>query len=224
MNHWYELIKNFWVLLQQGQLPEVGRWNYFLLALLVAVEGPIVTLLGAAAASTGLMRVGYVFIAAAFGNLTADTLWYNLGYHGKVGTLLRVGRLIRLKQSHLDRLTLAMQKHALKILFLAKLTAGFMIPSLIATGLARIPWRRWFPVVLLGEMIWTGILVIIGYYTTETIKVLSGGIKFIMLISSIFFLVIMIWEGRRILFKTKEFNDAIHCIEDDDQNNAHPDH
>jgi membrane protein DedA with SNARE-associated domain len=216
MDHWIELLRNFWTLLQQGQLPEVGHWNYVLLAVLVAIEGPIATLLGAAAASGGLMRVWAVFVAAAAGNLTADTLWYMLGYHGKVETILRIGRLVRLKQKHLDRLTLVMQKHALKILFFAKLTAGFMIPSLIATGVARVPWKRWFPVVMAGEMIWTGMLIIIGYYTTEAIKVVENSIRLVIVAASILFLIVMIWQGRRILLKTGEFTDAFYDREDSD--------
>jgi len=209
MDKWIELLKSFWVLLQQGQLPEVGRWNYLLLAILVALEGPIATLLGAAAASAGLMRIWAVFVAAAAGNLTADMLWYLLGYYGKVDTALRLGRWAGLKRKHLDRLTVAMQKHALRILFFAKLTAGFMIPSLIATGLARIPWKRWFPVVFLGEMIWTGSLLLIGFYTTEAIKTVAHGIAVIVVGASILFLIVIIWQGRRILMKTKEFKEAI---------------
>ena len=210
MNNWLELLKTFWVLLQQGQLPEVGRWNYLLLAVLVAIEGPIATLLGAAAASAGLMRTWGVFIAAAAGNLTADTLWYLLGYYGKIDTALKLGRGIGLKRKHLDRLTVAMHEHALKILFFAKLTAGFMIPSLIATGLARIPWKRWFPVVFLGEMIWTGSLLLIGFYTTEAIKTVAHGIALIVVGASILFLIVIIWQGRRILMKTKEFTEAMY--------------
>jgi membrane protein DedA with SNARE-associated domain len=210
MTNWLELLKTFWVLLQQGHLPEVGRWNYFLLAVLVAIEGPIATLLGAAAASAGLMRTWAVFLAAATGNLAADTLWYLLGYYGKVDTALKLGRWMGLKRKHLDRLTLAMHEHALKILFFAKLTAGFMIPSLIATGLARIPWKRWFPVVFLGEMIWTGSLLLIGFYTTEAIKSVAQGIALIVVGASIFFLIVIIWQGRRILRSTKEFNDAMY--------------
>jgi membrane protein DedA with SNARE-associated domain len=210
MDKWIELLKTFWVLLQQGHLPEVGRWNYFLLAVLVAIEGPIATLLGAAAASAGLMRTWAVFVAAAAGNLTADTLWYLLGYYGKVDMALRLGRWAGLKRKHIDRLTVAMQKHALKILFFAKLTAGFMIPSLLATGLARIPWKRWFPVVFLGEMIWTGSLLLIGFYTTEAIKTVAHGIAVIVVGASILFLIVIIWQGRRILMKTKEFKEAIH--------------
>ena len=62
------------------------------MALLVVVEGPFATLLGAAAASAGWMRPGLVLIAAAVGNLTADSLWYTLGYAGKLEWVLRFGR------------------------------------------------------------------------------------------------------------------------------------
>ena len=202
MENWISYLQNIWLLLQQGQLPEVGHYNYVFLAILVAVEGPVATLLGAAAASAGLMRVWAVFLAAAIGNLTADTLWYLLGYHGKIDSMIRWLHWKWLKQRHLDRMTSVMQIHAVKILFFAKLTAGFMIPALIATGMARIPMRRWFPVLVLAEMIWTGTLVLIGYYTTEAIKDLTRGISFLVLGGSIFFLVIIFLEGRNILNKT----------------------
>ena len=214
MENWIVFFKNFWILLQHGQLPEVGHWNYIILGVLVAIEGPVATLLGAAAASAGMMRAWSVFMAAAIGNLTADTLWYLLGYYGRVDTLIRHVHWKWLKQKHLDRMTSAMQSHALKVLFFAKLTAGFMIPSLIATGMARIPWRRWFPVLLLGETIWTGTLVLIGYYTTEAIKDLSRGITFLVLGGSIFFLVIIILEGRNILMKTIDIK---HVLNEDEE-------
>jgi membrane protein DedA with SNARE-associated domain len=210
MEKFLEIINNFWVLLQQGHLPEVGRWNYLLLALIVAIEGPIATLLGAAAASAGLMRVSLVVLSAAVGNLTADTLWYLLGFTGKIDTAMRLGHWLGLKRSHIERLTSAMEKHGLKILFFAKLTAGFMIPTLIAAGLARLPWKRWFPVLLVGEMIWTGTLTVIGFYTTETIKNLTQGISIIVMVFSILFMIVVIWQGRKYLMKDPEFSQAVH--------------
>jgi len=213
----WDIIKNFWMLLQQGQLPEVGRWNYVLLGLLVAVEGPIATLLGAAAASAGLMRAPLVLLSAAAGNMIADNLWYALGYNGKIETALRLGRLLGLRRAHVVRLTNAMEKHGLKILFFAKLTAGFMIPSLIAAGLIRLPWKRWFPILALGEFIWTGLLVVIGYYTTQAIRVVSKDISYIVLGISVLFLIIIIWEGRRILAHTPEFDEAVHTHNGDEK-------
>jgi membrane protein DedA with SNARE-associated domain len=213
MEKFIEMIYNFWLLLQQGNLPEIGRWNYLILSLLVVIEGPIATILGAAAASAGLMRVSLVFISAATGNLVADTLWYSLGRSGRIETALRIGRIIGIKRAHVDRLTSVIKKHGVKILFLAKLTAGFMIPTLIAAGLVRLPWKRWFPVLILGEMIWTGTLTVIGFYTTETIKNLSEGISFMILIFSIVFMAIVVWQGRRYLLKDSEFSEAAHSKE-----------
>jgi hypothetical protein len=94
------LLPHFRVDLQVGQIPPpfLGVWNYVLLAFLVAVEGPIVTLGGAVAASAGVMDPVLVFIAAATGNLTSDMLWYSLGYVGKTGWLLRHGRWFGLRE------------------------------------------------------------------------------------------------------------------------------
>jgi membrane protein DedA with SNARE-associated domain len=193
------LLQDFLLAVKTGQLPQLGYWTYLVLALLVAVEGPIATLLGAAAASAGLMRPILVFIAAAFGNLTADSLWYSLGYAGKIETALRLGRRVGIRQDFLESLEKGLQNHATKIMLMAKLTMSFMIPSLLAAGLVKVPWRRWFPAVFSGEMLWTGSLVLIGYYATEAIKRVERGIEYAILGLSLVFVVFILWMGRRII-------------------------
>ena len=194
-------LQNLSAILRSGQLPQLGYWTYILLALLVAVEGPIATLLGAAAASAGLMRPILVFVAAATGNLTADTLWYSLGYAGKVEWLMRFGQRLGIHRQNLERLQQRMREHATKILFIAKLSISFIIPSLIAAGLVRAPWRKWFPAIFMGEMIWTGSLVLIGYYTTEALKRVEQGIEYFVVSASAIFLLLLLWFVSRMLRK-----------------------
>ena len=203
-----QLIQEFILAMKTGQLPQLGYWTYLVLAVLVAIEGPVATLLGAAAASAGLMRPGLVFIAAAAGNLTADSLWYTLGYAGKLEWAMRFGRRLGLRPEILERLELGMREHAAKILFMAKLTVSFMIPSLIAAGLVKVRWRRWFPSLFAGEMIWTGSLMLIGYYATEAIKRVEKGVEYLILGLSIIFVLFLLWIGRRVLknrFKAEGF-------------------
>ena len=202
------IIQQFLASLQAGQLPNLGNWNYVILAVLVAVEGPIATLLGAAAASAGLLHIKYVFFAASAGNLTADTLWYSLGYAGKLEWLLHYGRWFGVRRRHLERLQDGMHNHAPKILLLAKLTAGFVIPSLIAAGLAKVPWKKWFPFIATGEMIWTGSLVLIGYYATETIKQIEHDVRYVGLTASILFILMILWLVRRALRKRDHFDEG----------------
>jgi membrane protein DedA with SNARE-associated domain len=64
-------------------------------------------------------------------------------------------------------------------------------------------------VLLIGEMIWTGILITIGYFTTEAIKDVSQFVAYIILAISVVFLAIIIWQGRRILMKTPEIAEVI---------------
>jgi membrane protein DedA with SNARE-associated domain len=201
MNYFFQLIQHFILAMKSGQLPQLGYWTYLVLALLVAIEGPVATLLGAAAASAGLMRPWLVFITAAAGNLTADSLWYTIGYAGKLEWALRFGRRLGLQPEILERLEQGMHEHAAKILFMAKLTVSFMIPSLIAAGLIKVRWRRWFPALFAGEMIWTGSLVLIGYYATEAIKRVEQGVEYLILGLSLVFVLFMLWMGRRVLRK-----------------------
>jgi membrane protein DedA with SNARE-associated domain len=201
MNSFFQLLQGFILAMKSGHLPHLGYWTYLVLAVLVAIEGPVATLLGAAAASAGLMRPWLVFLAAATGNLTADSLWYTLGYAGKLEWAMRFGRRLGLRPEVLERLEQGMHEHAAKILFIAKLTVSFMIPSLIAAGLVKVRWRRWFPALFAGEMIWTGSLMLIGYYATEAIKRVEQGVEYLILGLSLFFVLFMLWIGRRVLRK-----------------------
>jgi membrane protein DedA with SNARE-associated domain len=185
-----------------------GYWSYLILAALVAVEGPIATLLGAAAASLGLMHPGFVFVAAAGGNLTSDTLWYYLGYIGKLEWIKRLSKRLGVSDQKLEILENTLCKHAPIILFVSKLTVSPMIPALIATGLIKYPWRRWFPYVFAGEMIWTGSLVLIGFFGLMAIKKVQLGIEHAILAGSLLFIVTVLVLGRRFLKKEIQTSDA----------------
>ena len=187
-----EFLRNFWNNLALGQLQHLGNWNYVLLALLVLIEGPIATLLGAVAAASGLLNPYLVFVAASIGNLTADTLWYLLGYSGRIEWLVEHGRWLGIRRSHIEQLQRDMHAHATKIIFLAKITASFSIPALIAAGLTRVPWRKTFSVVFVGECIWTGGLVIFGYHYSASLKRLEAGLQVLIALGTIVFLALIL--------------------------------
>jgi len=217
LGNWIEILSNFATSLRNGQLPEQGAWTYVLLCLLVAVEGPIATLLGAAAASAGLMRPIPVFIASASGNLIADSLWYGLGYLGNMQWVMRFGKRMKIDQRHLERLENNLRHHAVKVIFLAKLTVSFAIPTLIAAGLVKAPWRKWFLPVFIGEMMWTTALMLVGYYATEAIKRVEQGVEYFALFGAAFFLAFLLWMGRRITKKQTEETEEDEAAEASDE-------
>lgn len=200
MEHILELLQEIWLDFQRGQLPELGAWNYLLLSLLMVWQGPIASLFGGAVASAGLLKPGLVFLVGVVGNLTADIVWYSLGRKGNVDRLFERGRL-GVHRGRFDKLRQGMQAHATKILLMAKLSFGLAVPTLVAAGLSRLSWKKWFPVVFVGETIFTGTLVLIGYYATEAIKKVEQGLHLFLILMTGLFIVAAIWFIPRLLRK-----------------------
>jgi membrane protein DedA with SNARE-associated domain len=192
MQAFIDLVQQFWIDLQQGQLRELGPWNYLLLALLIVWQGPIATLLGGAAASAGFLRPSLVFLAGVTGNLMADILWYSVGRRGNVDKIFD-NRHLKIYRGKVDTLKATMEHHAPKFLLMAKLSFGLAVPTLVAAGLTRLRWRKWFPIVFIGETIFTGTLVIIGYFATEAIKRVEHGIQFFFVAISFIFILMVAW-------------------------------
>lgn len=208
MASFHEFIGDFLTNLQAGILPNLGFWSYLLLALFVVVEGPVVTVLAGVAASAGFLKPDLVFLSAGMANLSADSVWYLVGHVSKKEHLLRLGRRFGIRAMHLERLQRSVRAHAFRFLFIAKVTYGFAVPLHLTAGLSRIPWRRWFPPVLVGEVIWTGGLVLFGYYTTKTLEQIEKDFRNLALIFIVSIMILIIWWLHQVLATRGEQNDA----------------
>ena len=167
---WFETIKSLLADFQTGVYPDLGIWSYILLGLLVATEGPLSTLIGATAAAAGLLDWRFVLLATIIGNVVGDCVWYTAGYFGRMQWLYDHGRWFGMRPHHVARLEREMQTHARKLIIFAKIAYGLIVPTLVAAGMARVPWRKWFPVVFVVETLWSILLVWIGFHTTAFIQ------------------------------------------------------
>lgn len=200
----WEFVQEVWNTLRSGGFPDLGIWSYVLLTLLVATEGPLSTLLAAAAAAAGYLRIDWVFFAAITGNILGDCLWYSLGYAGHPERVHRFGRWLGIHSKHISRLERAMHRHAAKLIILSKLSFGFIIPTLIAAGIARVPLRRWLPVVLVVETLWTILLTSVGYHATSTIARFERSLQIIGVAILLLLLATVVWYVRRLIRKEEE--------------------
>ncbi len=209
MNFDLQWLDLFWQTMQSGNIHEWGRGNYLLLFALIFVEGPIATMLGAAAASAGFMRLSLVILVAVAANLMADIGWYALGYFSKEATLIRYLGWLGLRHRHLDALRWAMRRHARKVLLVAKFSTGFAIPALVAAGLSRIPLRRWFPVVFLAGIGWSTLLALIGFYAVEAVKQVQVGLHYMAMVGLAALFALIIYLIRRGMRSTRSFVEEI---------------
>lgn len=170
----------------------MGVWSYVLLFALVFAEGPTATLAGAVAAGGGFLDPLVVFGVAAIANLTADSFWYGLGRWGREVNILRWARKAGVDEKTLIRYETNMSDHGLKILLAAKLTLSFAVPALIAAGLTHVPWRKAIFVLAAAETLWTGGLVLAGYYLGHQLTHLEQGLQIAGIMGGALFLLFLI--------------------------------
>jgi membrane protein DedA with SNARE-associated domain len=179
---------------QTGQLSGfgLGNWSYLLIVLAVVFEGPVATLFSATAVSSGLLNPVPVFLAVVAGNLIGDTFWYSMGRLGNPDWFSRYGRRLGVTPQRLEQFQDAVQQRAPKFVFLTKLMSSLIIPTLIATGLSRVPWRRWVPSLIAAEAVKSTCLLLIGYFFGSTIMQFEGAFKFAPLVAVLLFLLLIL--------------------------------
>ncbi|MGC8668148.1 MAG: DedA family protein [Chthonomonadales bacterium] len=171
---------------------ELGPWVYPVLALLVMLEGPAATLLGASAAAIGFMRPIPVFITAASANMASDALWYHLGRLGKAEWMVDHARWLGLAPARVQLMQRKIRRNGVRMLFVAKLTLVFSVPALVAAGVCRVSYRRWLPYGIAAEALWTGTLVTLGYTLSAYIQRLTHGIQILAAASAAVFVPVML--------------------------------
>jgi membrane protein DedA with SNARE-associated domain len=148
-------------------------------------------------ASAGYLPVTLVFVSASIGNLMADLAWYLLGYLGKIEWVVRFGKRFGLTSQYMERTQQELEHSAPKLLIIAKMTAAFTIPMLITAGLAKVPLKRWLPGYTVAEVVWTGCLVLIGYYATEAIVQFEYGLRGWSIVAGILVVIVGVLLVRR---------------------------
>ena len=191
--------QNFWTALSSGSASSAHLWLYVVITLLVMVEGPVSILLAAGASSAGFLNPLPVFMAATLGNLIADTLWYGLGYLGKIDWLLRRRGWFGVDADKLDLIRRVIHQQAVRLLIFAKLTNGLIVPVLIATGLARVPWRKWFPIIFVTNLLTSLVMVALGYYMASSLLHVQEGLRYAAFAATLLFLLVASFYMRRLL-------------------------
>ncbi len=154
---------------------------YLAMVLTNLLEGLFRTLAGGITVFDMYLRPIPAFAAVVTGNLVADMAWYSLGRYSKLDWIKRLGPRFGVNLQIIDEMELEIQKHAPRFLFLAKLTVGLPVPSLIATGLSKVPVRRWIGMLLLAELIRTSVFISLIFLYASAIGQASNEMQVILL-------------------------------------------
>lgn len=156
------------------------------------------TFAGGMGIPSNYLRPMPVFLTIVSGNLMADMVWYHLGKYVQLERIKHLGSRLGINVQIVDDLALEIQKHSARFLFVAKLTVGLPVPSLIATGLSKVPIRRWIGALVFAELIRSSIFVSLLFLYASAIGKASREMQAILLTFTAFVVIsALVWWKRR---------------------------
>lgn len=174
-------------------------WFYFLVILLVAVNGEAAILLTASIASSGYFNPYVALIAVTLGNVISDSCWFALGYYGKMDWLLKKSRWLGISSDNVDLAQKIVRKDVVKLLIFSKLTNWITIPALVTAGFSKVPMKKWFPTVVISNFLIGVILMALGYYMSAEMMKIQSGLRYVAIILTLAFVLAAIFYVRKLV-------------------------
>lgn len=169
---------NFIDLSDPQVLHYIKTFGYPSLFLIMIIEGPIITIIGAFLASLGFFNVGIIFLLSVLGDIVGDILLYALGYWGGSRILSRAERWLRINFITMEKLRHFFTLHGQRTIFYVKSTTGLCWITFILAGTLKMDFRKFLRASFLGGIIWSGFLVLSGFFFGYAFEKINDYLKY----------------------------------------------
>lgn len=107
-----------------------------------------------------------VYGAVMLGDLLGDSFWYYVGYKWGHAFIKKFGKYFSITEESTQKIIKIFQRYRNRILVISKVTngLGFSFITLITAGMAKIPFKKYLTLNLIGQFFWSGILIGTGYF------------------------------------------------------------
>lgn len=156
----------------------LSDYGYWIMLPLMAIEGPIVTILASFMATLGTFNIFIVFILSVAGDMLGDILLYWAGRLWGMSFVSHVGKYIGITESLVKKMDKFFGRHGGKTIFAVKSTTGLCWATFVAAGIARMNFGRFVLYSFLGGVFWSTFLVAMGYFFGEFYQEIAQRIKY----------------------------------------------
>jgi len=187
-----------------NQLPLwLNSYKYLAIFILAIAEGPLLMMTCGFLYHWGQISLVPAFLCLIGGDAVGDLGWYSLGRLGAGPVIRKFGKLLRITPPIIDKIEQRFKNHQNKILFISKITMGFgfALATLISAGILRVPVKKFISLNLLGGIIWTGLLMLLGYFLGNVYSFITEPFKIAFLFFLIAGVITTLWSINRYFIK-----------------------
>jgi membrane protein DedA with SNARE-associated domain len=116
--------------------------GYFLMFIIMMVEGPVITAASAFAAALGFFDIWIVLFLSIFGDWITDLAFYTLGYWGRKELINKFGKFVGLSEVRLARLEDIARRNQAKAMIITKVSPFIAFPGLMLMGAIKMPIKK----------------------------------------------------------------------------------
>ena len=133
---------------------------------LALFEGPLVMMISGFLVRTGFLSFWPSYFLLMLGDLIGDVVWYCLGFFYGHGFIKKFGKYFSLDEKHIQAVSKIFHRYHNTILIVSKITMGFgfAVVTLFTAGMVKISFRKYITLNVVGQFVWTGILMSVGYF------------------------------------------------------------
>lgn len=142
----------------------LSHHGYWIIVPLMIIEGPVATIAAATLAALGAFNVWVVLILSIVSDIISDVGLYWIGKKWGMGFVRRIGKYVGITESLVLRMEKHFEKHGRKTIFAVKSTTGLCWATFIAAGIVRMDLKKFVYYSFLGGVVWSGFLVMMGYF------------------------------------------------------------
>ena len=141
-------------------------WVYLVIILTACAEGPILSMIFGVLIKLGYFPFVPIYAALMFGDLLGDSGWYWVGRKWGHSFIRKFGKYVSVSEEGVAKITQLFHRYHNRILVISKITNGFGfgLVTLITAGMVRVPFFKYLSLNLIGQFVWSGLLLAIGYY------------------------------------------------------------
>ena len=166
-------------------------WVYVFIVFFAFAEGPFLSMVFGVIIKLGYFGFAPVYLALMIGDLIGDIFWYYLGFFYGHPFIKKFGKYFNITEEGVDKVRAIFHKHKHPILFISKITNGFgfALATLMTAGMVKLPFRKYLVVNVVGQFVWTGFLMSVGYFFGDLYLTVDAviGKMFIIAIFIVFF-------------------------------------
>ena len=170
----------------------LDNYKYLFLFPIVVIEGPIITVIAGLLVSLGHLNVFIAYPLIVFADVVGDSLYYIIGYYGRIKFIERWGRFLGITKERVKKLENLFVSHTGKTLAIGKLTHAAGAVVLVAAGVARVPYWQFVWYNFLPTIPKSLAFLLVGYYFGKAYQQIDNYFNDIVLVLFVIFVLAVI--------------------------------